>query len=94
MLFGSAKKLTAGWRRWVALPQREPFTDVAPPNSRHGLPRVLDPLLLWLRPVFGTLSCSLSRSLSLSPPFARGTVLRATAGTQPLVEGVFLTPRV
>ncbi|TWW67217.1 hypothetical protein D4764_02G0002580 [Takifugu flavidus] len=33
---------------------------VAPPNSRHGLPRVL----------------------------------RATAGTQPLVEGVFLTPRV
>ncbi|TWW77906.1 hypothetical protein D4764_11G0000270 [Takifugu flavidus] len=27
MLSGSARKVAAAWRQWVALPQREPFTE-------------------------------------------------------------------
>ncbi|TWW60984.1 hypothetical protein D4764_05G0010740 [Takifugu flavidus] len=78
MLFGSAKKLTAGWCRWVALPQREPFTEW----WRHQTVGT-DYLAYWTHCCFGSVPFS-----GLSP------VLRATAGTQPLVEGVFLTPRV
>ncbi|TWW54154.1 hypothetical protein D4764_0250440, partial [Takifugu flavidus] len=88
-------QLTAGWRRWVALPQREPFTEW----WRHQTVGT-DYLAYWTHCCFGSvpfagLSPVHSRALSLSrpPPFARGTalrrqVLRATAGTQPLVEGV------
>ncbi|TWW63776.1 hypothetical protein D4764_03G0007840 [Takifugu flavidus] len=112
MLFGSAKKLAAGWCQWVALPQREPFTEW----WRHQTVGT-DYLAYWTHCCFGSVLWFgiLSRSLPLpSPPLARRNgaetyffrrpghhlfdclceVLRATAGTQPLVEGVFLTPRV
>ncbi|TWW73480.1 hypothetical protein D4764_15G0008740 [Takifugu flavidus] len=71
-------QLTAGWRRWVALPQREPFTEW----WRHQTVGT-DYLAYWTHCCFGSVPFS-----GLSP------VLQATAGTQPLVEGVFLTPRV
>ncbi|TWW63280.1 hypothetical protein D4764_03G0002880 [Takifugu flavidus] len=77
MLFGSAKKLTAGWRRWVALPQREPFTEW----WRHQTVGT-DYLAYWTHCCFGSVPFSglsllfaLALSLSLAP-FARGTALR------------------
>ncbi|TWW54585.1 hypothetical protein D4764_0293370 [Takifugu flavidus] len=70
MLFGSAKKLTAGWRRWVALPQREPFTEW----WRHQTVGT-DYLAYWTHCCFGSVPFSglsllfaRSRALSLSRP--------------------------
>ncbi|TWW73445.1 hypothetical protein D4764_15G0008390 [Takifugu flavidus] len=76
MLFGSAKKLTAGWRRWVALPQREPFTEW----WRHQTVGT-DYLAYWTHCCFGSVpfaglspvrSRALSLSLSLAPPPSLG----------------------
>ncbi|TWW54816.1 hypothetical protein D4764_0122800 [Takifugu flavidus] len=63
-------QLTAGWRRWVALPQREPFTEW----WRHQTVGT-DYLAYWTHCCFGSVPFSglsllfaLSRSLSLSRP--------------------------
>ncbi|TWW81707.1 hypothetical protein D4764_01G0015220 [Takifugu flavidus] len=90
MLFGSAKKsINVNGAVLAAVGCRLASVGrVAPAGTLHGVvapPNTVgtDYLAYWTHCCFGSVPLS-----GLSP------VLRATAGTQPLVEGVFLTPHV
>ncbi|TWW62594.1 hypothetical protein D4764_04G0012410 [Takifugu flavidus] len=71
MLFGSAKKLAAGWRQWVALPQRELLTEWWRHQTQSARTTSLTGPTAALARSFGSgFSLVLSRSLP-SLPFAR-----------------------